>query len=97
MPRREIPRAQLFVSPGQREWWREKRASLGIGREYAIVHPTALYATKQWSAENFARLGAFLERDAGLHRAVDVAVPLGRRLGARPVDHAGRGSGRAGR
>ena len=68
MPRREIPRAQLYVTPQQREWWSVKRASLGIGagREYSIVHPTALYATKQWSAENFARLGEYLEREAAL-------------------------------
>ncbi len=68
MPRREIPRAQLFVSPRQRDGWRAKREGLGIGedREYAMVHPAALYSTKQWSAENFARLGAFLEHDCGL-------------------------------
>jgi lipopolysaccharide heptosyltransferase III len=68
MPRREIPRAQLFVTPRQRGWWRKKRESLDVSaaRQYAIVHPTALYATKQWSAENFARLGEFLEREAGL-------------------------------
>jgi lipopolysaccharide heptosyltransferase III len=68
MPRRELPRARLFITPQHRAWWKAKRESLGIagGREYAIVHPTALYSTKQWSAEHFARLGAFLERDAGL-------------------------------
>jgi lipopolysaccharide heptosyltransferase III len=68
MPRREIPRAQLFVNPRQRDGWQEKRERIGLGagREYAIVHPTALYATKQWSAENFARLGAYLESEAGL-------------------------------
>lgn len=68
MPRQVIPRARLFITPRHRAWWQEKRESLGIaeGREYAIVHPTALYATKQWSAEHFAKLGAFLERGAGL-------------------------------
>jgi heptosyltransferase-3 len=68
MPRREIPRAQLYLTPQQHDWWTKKRASLGINleREYAVVHPTALYATKQWAAENFARLGIFLEREAGL-------------------------------
>jgi lipopolysaccharide heptosyltransferase III len=68
MPRREIPRARLFIKPQHHAWWQEKRQSLGIvqDREYAIVHPTALFATKQWSAEHFARLGAFLEQDKGL-------------------------------
>jgi heptosyltransferase-3 len=71
MPHAPIPRAQLFVGDRQRDWWEKKRKGLGIDQacDYAIVHPTALYATKQWSAENFARLGVFLEREAGL-RAV---------------------------
>ena len=30
------------------------------------MHPTALYATKQWAPEHFARLGKFLEDEAGL-------------------------------
>lgn len=68
LPRKEIPRAQLFVSDKDRVWWREKRASLGIsqGREYAIVHPTALYKTKEWAPEKFAKLGKYLEDEAGL-------------------------------
>jgi lipopolysaccharide heptosyltransferase III len=68
MPRREIPRAELYVRPEHQAWWKEKRTSLAIpeSRGYAIVHPTALYATKQWSAENFAKLGEYLEREAGL-------------------------------
>jgi heptosyltransferase-3 len=68
MPRREIPRARIFVKASSRAWWKEKRAGLGVaeGRPYAIVHPTALYRTKQWAAENFARLGTLLAQDAGL-------------------------------
>ena len=68
LPRQEIPRAQLFVSAENLAWWQEKKASLGIppGRTYAILHPTALYATKQWPSENFARLGTYLEHDAGM-------------------------------
>lgn len=68
MPRRQIPRAELYVRPEHRAWWSEKRAGLGVApkQEYAIVHPTALYATKQWAPENFAKLGSYLERDAGL-------------------------------
>lgn len=71
LPPREIPPARLFVSTRQAAWWREKRATLGVlpDREYAVLHPTARYATKQWAAEDFARLGAYLEREVGL-RAV---------------------------
>lgn len=68
LPRREIPAARLVVNPVHEAWWREKRVSLGIaaGRPYAMLHPAALYFTKQWSPETFARLGADLECDAGL-------------------------------
>ncbi len=68
LPRREIPRARLFVSAPREAWWEKERAALGLppGQEYAMIHPTALYATKQWAPENFARLGAYLEREVGL-------------------------------
>jgi ADP-heptose:LPS heptosyltransferase len=68
LPRQEIPRAQLFCAAGQAAWWEATRTSLEIppGRAYAIVHPTALYKTKEWSPEGFARLGEYLESEAGL-------------------------------
>lgn len=68
MPRREIPRARIAVGPAHQGWWSEKRLEMGIGapREYVVIHPTALYATKQWAPEHFAALGAFLERQTGL-------------------------------
>lgn len=66
LPRKEIPRAQIFSGVGQAAWWHAKRASLGIasGQAYAIVHPTAAYKTKEWAAEGFARVGEYLERNA---------------------------------
>jgi heptosyltransferase-3 len=68
LPRQEIPPARLFVAPAHAAWWKEARASHGIPPEceYAQLHPTALYATKQWAPEDFARLGRWLERKAGL-------------------------------
>ncbi len=68
LPRREIPPARLVLTPGHKAWWAQKWASLDFarGREYSIVHPTALYATKQWAPENFARLGTYLEDEKGL-------------------------------
>jgi ADP-heptose:LPS heptosyltransferase len=68
LPRQEIPRARLFVSAGCEAWWDEKRTSLGItpAHAYAVIHPTALYETKQWAPEKFAQLGRYLEREAGL-------------------------------
>ena len=68
LPREEIPPAGLAVSAAAATWWDEKRASLGVpqGQEYAVLHPTALYFTKQWAPENFAALGNYLERKMGL-------------------------------
>ena len=68
LPRRELPRAELHFKEEDLRWWQKKRESLdlGAGRGYALVHPTALFATKQWAPDNFAKLGAFLDREAGL-------------------------------
>jgi heptosyltransferase-3 len=68
LPRKEIPRAQLWSGAGQATWWDAKRQSLGIasGQPYAIVHPTALYKTKEWAPERFAQLGEYLEKQASV-------------------------------
>lgn len=68
LPRTEIPRAELFVRPEERAWWEKKRSELRLepGREYAVLHPAALYSTKQWAAEHFARLGEFLAQEEHL-------------------------------
>jgi heptosyltransferase-3 len=68
LPRRQIPPAQLVVAAAHEAWWKETRSSLGVapGVDYALLHPAALYATKEWAPENFARLGAWLEAEVGL-------------------------------
>jgi ADP-heptose:LPS heptosyltransferase len=68
LPRQEIPRARILVSAEHQAWWKQRRASLGLapGDGYVMIHPTALYATKQWAAEKFAQLAAALERETGL-------------------------------
>jgi ADP-heptose:LPS heptosyltransferase len=68
LPRKEIPPAELSLNPEQAIWWDGKRRSLGIAPEklYAIVHPTALYKTKEWAPERYAQIGQYLERQAGL-------------------------------
>jgi heptosyltransferase-3 len=68
LPRQQIPPARLLVAAEHEAWWKETRSSLSLGRgvDYALLHPAALYATKQWAPENFARLGAWLEGEAGL-------------------------------
>jgi ADP-heptose:LPS heptosyltransferase len=68
LPHAPIPPAKMVVSPRSRDWWRANRSKLDLapGQEYAVIHPTALYATKQWAAERFAEIGAQLEREAKL-------------------------------
>jgi len=63
LPRGPVPRARLFVKPEHARWWAERREEMGIAaaQQYAILHPAALYASKQWPAERFAQLGAWLE------------------------------------
>jgi len=68
LPRQEIPRARLFLSAADEAWWKQRRARLGLepGQDYVLLHPTALYETKRWAAEKFARLGIVLEQEMGL-------------------------------
>jgi len=68
LPRKPIPRAQLFSGTAQSAWWEAKRQRLGIGatQPYAVIHPTALYKTKEWSPEKFAQIGEYLETAQGI-------------------------------
>lgn len=65
LPRRRIPAAELFVSPSAQARWNEERQRLGVA-QYALLHPPALYATKEWPAERFAQLGRYLEEEMAL-------------------------------
>ena len=53
------------------------RASLSVkcytAQSYAVIHPAAAFATKQWATENFARVAEYLH-EKGL-RVVAVAAP----------------------
>jgi ADP-heptose:LPS heptosyltransferase len=68
LPPATIPSAKTVVETGCRDWWRANRSSFGLapGQEYALIHPTALYATKQWASEKFAEIGDLLERETKL-------------------------------
>ncbi|MBI2817636.1 MAG: glycosyltransferase family 9 protein [Acidobacteria bacterium] len=65
VPRTEIPSAQVFPSPEATGSVTEKLAAMGIarGEPYAVLHPAATYATKQWSPGGFADLAEFVARD----------------------------------
>ncbi len=68
LPRKKIPPAQLRLTADDHAWWAEKRKAIQpqLEGEYAVIHPTALYATKQWSSEGFAVIGNFLQTEMGL-------------------------------
>src|ERR1019366_7792108 len=71
LPFADIPSAQLFPSSQATENITTWLLSMGLkqGEAYAVIHPTASYASKQWKASGFAEVGEFLEREFGL-RAV---------------------------
>jgi ADP-heptose:LPS heptosyltransferase len=67
LPRTPLPRARLLVNPRHADWWGDLRQRLGIAKcGYAVIQPTAVYATKRWAADEFARLGSHLLRECGL-------------------------------
>ncbi|MGH9378245.1 MAG: glycosyltransferase family 9 protein [Terriglobia bacterium] len=68
LPLQPVPPSEVFVTPAGVALWQEKLRHFGLppGRDYAILHPPALFRTKQWPPEQFARLGEYLEQSAGL-------------------------------
>ncbi len=68
MPQRSLPRARLAVQPEDKDWWEAERVllDLPVERPYGVLHPAALYPTKQWAPEKFARLGQYLDQQAGV-------------------------------
>ena len=68
LPRQEVPSPRLVIRPEWRESVTLRMKQLGLSPEkpYAVVQPTALFATKQWAPEKFARVGEYLERDKAL-------------------------------
>ena len=73
VPPGAVPAAELYPSDTAFERVRERLGSMGVEADesYAVIHPTALYASKQWPAQGFAEIEQYLERTYGL-RAVYV-------------------------
>lgn len=66
-PRRAVPPSEVFVTAKGRAEFEKWLDNTGLrGREYAVLHPTALFPTKQWPPDRFARLGDYLEQHHGL-------------------------------
>src|SRR5256714_3140416 len=65
VPVSDRPRTELGVSPAAANAVDQRLRAAGLGdRRFALIHPAAAFATKQWATENFARAIEFLaERD----------------------------------
>jgi len=57
VPVDDRPRSRLQVSESARSSLQQKYR---LKKPFALVHPSSLYHTKQWSAENFARIVEYL-------------------------------------
>lgn len=68
LPARPVPASEVSVTEAGRTSWQEKltQCKLPPGCDYALLHPPALYPTKQWPAQRFAALGQWLEQEAGI-------------------------------
>ena len=68
VPENTIPPAEVYTSEAARERVAERLRVFGIGpgEGYAVLHPTALYDTKQWKAAGFAEVSEYLEEHYGL-------------------------------
>jgi predicted lipopolysaccharide heptosyltransferase III len=61
VPVTDRPRTQLAVPPSAAGYVEKKLSAAGLSdRKLALIHPAAAFATKQWAAENFARVADFL-------------------------------------
>lgn len=68
LPMRPVPPSAIFVTEAGKASCREILAQCGLppGQDYALLHPPALYPTKQWPPDRFAQLGRWLEQQAGI-------------------------------
>jgi ADP-heptose:LPS heptosyltransferase len=71
VPVSDRPPTHLAVTPQALVSVDAKLSAAGVeGRQFALIHPAAAFDTKQWAAENFARVAEFLES----HGIVAVSV-----------------------
>ena len=61
VPVTDRPRTQLGIAPEAVETVNEQLSAAGLAdRKVALIHPAAAFATKQWAAENFARVAEYV-------------------------------------
>jgi predicted lipopolysaccharide heptosyltransferase III len=74
VPVTDRPRTQLGVSPEAAQAIDERLTAAGLNdRKFALIHPAAAFATKQWATENFARVVEFLAERG--YASVAIAAP----------------------
>lgn len=74
VPVTDRPPTQLAFSPAAEDAVDRRLLEAGLAaQKIALIHPAAAFATKQWAAENFARVVEFLA-DAGI-AGVAIAAP----------------------
>ena len=74
VPVTDRPRTQLGVSPEAAQAIDDRLAAAGLSdRKFALIHPAAACATKQWATENFARVVEFLAERG--YASIAIAAP----------------------
>ncbi len=56
------PRSKLYCDPKARAAAAARLRRAGVRGSYAVVHPAAAFASKQWAAAHFAEIAAYLAR-----------------------------------
>jgi predicted lipopolysaccharide heptosyltransferase III len=86
VPVTDRPRTQLGISPAAAQAIDERLAAAGFhDRKFALIHPAAAFATKQWAAENFARVVEFLAERG--YASVAIAAPHEKAIVESLLDH----------
>ena len=90
LPRGPIPPPQLFPQPDATASVREKLRAHGIadGERYAVLHPGASHAAKQWPIERFGEIARWLHAERGLRPVIRLG-PNDAELAARIPQHFG--------
>ena len=96
VPVEDRPKSRLAVSPAavdslEHKFQERAKAALEDLGKFALMHPTASFATKQWATENFARTAEFLNEKGlaviGLAAENELAVLEALRSDARVPVH----------
>lgn len=75
VPVSDRPATRLPDNKGADESIARQLKSAGLAAQpFALIHPAAAFASKQWAPENFARIAEYLHNTAGLSSVITVAA-----------------------